>query len=79
MLIFERSHPGRRNAAQAPAHIAEIGSIPAHLLRTEAPLLPEASEMDVVRHYTRVSQKNYSIDTNFYPRGLYFMVQEPSG
>jgi glycine dehydrogenase subunit 2 len=77
MLIFERSHPGRRNAAQAPAHIAEIGSIPAHLLRTEAPLLPEASEMDVVRHYTRLSQKNYSIDTNFYPLGSCTMKYNP--
>jgi glycine dehydrogenase subunit 2 len=77
MLIFERSHPGRRNAAQAPAHIAETSGIPAHLLRTEAPLLPEASEMDVVRHYTRLSQKNYSIDTNFYPLGSCTMKYNP--
>ena len=67
MLIFERSHPGRRNAAQAPHHAAAISGIPAALLRTNQPLLPEASEMDVVRHYTRLSQKNFSIDTHFYP------------
>ncbi len=77
MLIFERSHPGRRNAAQAPAHIADVSSIPAHLLRKEAPLLPEASEMDVVRHYTRLSQKNFSIDTNFYPLGSCTMKYNP--
>jgi glycine dehydrogenase subunit 2 len=77
MLIFERSHPGRRNAAQAPAHIAETSSLPAHLLRQEAPLLPEASEMDVVRHYTRLSQKNFSIDTNFYPLGSCTMKYNP--
>ncbi|MBU0620386.1 MAG: aminomethyl-transferring glycine dehydrogenase subunit GcvPB [Gammaproteobacteria bacterium] len=77
MLIFERSHPGRRNAAQSPAHIADVTGIPAHLLRKEAPLLPEASEMDVVRHYTRLSQKNFSIDTNFYPLGSCTMKYNP--
>jgi glycine dehydrogenase subunit 2 len=77
MLIFERSHPGRRNAAQAPACLAETGGIPAHLLREEAPLLPQASEMDVVRHYTRLSQKNFSIDTNFYPLGSCTMKYNP--
>ncbi|MFH0934543.1 MAG: aminomethyl-transferring glycine dehydrogenase subunit GcvPB [Pseudomonadota bacterium] len=77
MLIFERSHPGRRNAAQSPAHSADVTGIPAHLLRKEAPLLPEASEMDVVRHYTRLSQKNFSIDTNFYPLGSCTMKYNP--
>ncbi|MDP1636329.1 MAG: aminotransferase class V-fold PLP-dependent enzyme, partial [Gallionellaceae bacterium] len=77
MLIFERSHPGRRNAAQAPDHFADVSGLPAHLLRKEAPLLPEASEMDVVRHYTRLSQKNFSIDTNFYPLGSCTMKYNP--
>ncbi|MDO8294620.1 MAG: aminomethyl-transferring glycine dehydrogenase subunit GcvPB [Gallionella sp.] len=85
MLIFERSHPGRRNAAQAPHHAAAISGsstalrtgIPAALLRTNQPLLPEASEMDVVRHYTRLSQKNFSIDTHFYPLGSCTMKYNP--
>jgi len=77
MLIFERSHPGRRNAAQAPNHVAAVSGIPASLLRTDQPLLPEASEMDVVRHYTRLSQKNFSIDTNFYPLGSCTMKYNP--
>ena len=77
MLIFERSHPGRRNAAQAPNHAAVVSGIPASLLRTDKPLLPEASEMDVVRHYTRLSQKNFSIDTNFYPLGSCTMKYNP--
>jgi glycine dehydrogenase subunit 2 len=77
MLIFERSHPGRRNAAQAPNHAAIVSDIPASLLRTDQPLLPEASEMDVVRHYTRLSQKNFSIDTNFYPLGSCTMKYNP--
>jgi glycine dehydrogenase subunit 2 len=77
MLIFERSHPGRRNAAQAPKPAPEIRGIPAHLLRNDEPLLPEASEMDVVRHYTRLSQKNFSIDTHFYPLGSCTMKYNP--
>jgi len=77
MLIFERSHPGRRNAAQAPQIDKEISGIPESLLRTDSPLLPESSEMDVVRHYTRLSQKNFSIDTNFYPLGSCTMKYNP--
>ncbi|MEJ1959634.1 MAG: aminomethyl-transferring glycine dehydrogenase subunit GcvPB [Nitrosomonadales bacterium] len=77
MLIFERSHPGRRNAAQAPAIDAVATTIPSSYLRTDKPLLPEASEMDVVRHYTRLSQKNFSIDTHFYPLGSCTMKYNP--
>ncbi|MGC2456956.1 MAG: aminomethyl-transferring glycine dehydrogenase subunit GcvPB [Gallionellaceae bacterium] len=77
MLIFEHSRAGRRNAAQAPNHAAELSGIPAAFLRKDAPLLPEASEMDVVRHYTRLSQKNFSIDTNFYPLGSCTMKYNP--
>ncbi|MDO8291612.1 MAG: aminomethyl-transferring glycine dehydrogenase subunit GcvPB [Gallionella sp.] len=85
MLIFERSHPGRRNAAQAPHHAAAASGpstglrtgIPAALLRQDQPLLPEASEMDVVRHYTGLSQKNFSIDTHFYPLGSCTMKYNP--
>ena len=85
MLIFERSHPGRRNAAQAPHNAEATGGpstglkagIPAALLRQDQPLLPEASEMDVVRHYTGLSQKNFSIDTHFYPLGSCTMKYNP--
>jgi glycine dehydrogenase subunit 2 len=77
MLIFERSHSGRRNAAQAPAHTAVVSGIPASLLRHDKPLLPETSEMDVVRHYTGLSQKNFSIDTHFYPLGSCTMKYNP--
>lgn len=51
--------------------------IPANFLRQDAPLLPECSEMDVVRHYTRLSQKNFSIDTQFYPLGSCTMKYNP--
>jgi glycine dehydrogenase subunit 2 len=77
MLIFEQSRPGRRALAQAPHQAAETVDIPASLLRDEPPLLPAASEMQVVRHYTRLSQKNFSIDTQFYPLGSCTMKYNP--
>ncbi|MGH8684472.1 MAG: aminomethyl-transferring glycine dehydrogenase subunit GcvPB, partial [Nitrosospira sp.] len=77
MLIFEHSRPGRRNYSQSPAIAAETGSIPQNLLRKIPPLLPEVSEMDAVRHYTRLSQKNFSIDTQFYPLGSCTMKYNP--
>ncbi len=77
MLIFEHSRPGRRAASQSPASPAAADDIPAELLRAEPPALPEVSEMDVVRHYTRLSQKNFSIDTQFYPLGSCTMKYNP--
>lgn len=79
MLIFERSKPGRINAAQMPRQRADITAIPAHLRRQSRPLLPEVSELQVVRHYTRLSQKNFSIDTHFYPLGSCTMKYNPRG
>ena len=77
MLIFEHSRPGRAAHAQMPEHAADVSDLPAHLLREDTPRLPEASEMDVVRHYTRLSQKNFSIDTQFYPLGSCTMKYNP--
>lgn len=77
MLIFERSQPGRANRNQAPAAQQAGVGIPAHLKRKTAPLLPQVSELDVVRHYTQLSQKNFSIDTNFYPLGSCTMKYNP--
>lgn len=76
MLIFEHSRPGRRNHSQL-AEAAEIRDIPADMMRKTAPLLPEVSEMDAVRHYTKLSQLNFSIDTQFYPLGSCTMKYNP--
>jgi len=77
MLIFERSRPGRINRAQAPVDAAPLADIPSHLLRASPPRLPEVSELDAVRHYTRLSQLNYSVDTHFYPLGSCTMKYNP--
>lgn len=76
-LIFEHSRPGRVNTTHTQRTTAQVSDIPAELLRKKAPLLPEVSEMDAVRHYTRLSQKNFSIDTHFYPLGSCTMKHNP--
>jgi glycine cleavage system P protein (glycine dehydrogenase) subunit 2 len=76
-LIFEHSRPGRINHTHTQRSAPSTSSIPAALLRKKAPQLPEVSEMDAVRHYTRLSQKNFSIDTHFYPLGSCTMKHNP--
>jgi glycine dehydrogenase subunit 2 len=76
MLIFERSRTGRRANAQAPEPLS-VTDLPPELLRSDPPCLPEVSELDAVRHYTRLSQKNFSIDTHFYPLGSCTMKYNP--
>ncbi|KFI21750.1 aminomethyl-transferring glycine dehydrogenase subunit GcvPB [Nitrosococcus oceani] len=77
MLIFESSRPGRQARAQAPKPTAATNDLPERFLRQQPPALPEVSEMDVVRHYTGLSQKNFSIDTHFYPLGSCTMKYNP--
>jgi len=77
MLIFEHSQTGRRNPSQSPHAQCAVVDIPATLRRTKRPMLPEVSEMQAVRHYTRLSQKNFSIDTHFYPLGSCTMKYNP--
>ena len=75
-LIFERGRAGRGAYAQWPAAAAEA-SLPDALRRRQAPALPAVSELQAVRHYTRLSQKNFSIDTHLYPLGSCTMKYNP--
>jgi glycine dehydrogenase subunit 2 len=75
--IFELSRPGRRAGAQGPGEIA--AAVPDALRRRKPLGLPEVSELQVVRHYTRLSQRNYSIDTHVYPLGSCTMKYNPRG
>ncbi|ADC61856.1 aminomethyl-transferring glycine dehydrogenase subunit GcvPB [Allochromatium vinosum] len=77
MLIQEQSRTGRRATAQAPLQAPEVADIPEGLRRRARPALPEVSEMQAVRHYTRLSQQNFSIDTHFYPLGSCTMKYNP--
>ena len=76
-VVFEHSRAGRRAHAQSPAQAADFGKIPDALRRQDKPGLPELSELEVVRHYTRLSQQNFSIDTHFYPLGKCTMKYNP--
>ena len=76
-LIFDQSRPGRRAPSQAPAEAAATDGLPPELLRSTPPVMPEVSELQVVRHFTRLSQLNFSIDTHFYPLGSCTMKYNP--
>lgn len=77
MLIFEQSQPGRSAAAQLPPINDLPSDLPAASLRQNALGLPEVSELQALRHYTNLSRKNFSIDTNFYPLGSCTMKYNP--
>ena len=74
-LIYELGKPGRR-AVRIPAPDVPETALPASM-RRESLDWPEVSEIDVVRHYTRVSQKNHAIDINIYPLGSCTMKYNP--
>ena len=78
-LIFELSRPGRKGY-ELPADnygVDALKDIPSSLLRKEEPELPEVSELEVVRHYTNLSSKNFGVDTGFYPLGSCTMKYDP--
>ena len=74
-LIYELSSPGRKGAA-LPECDVPLTKLPTHLMRDEL-RLPEVSEVDVVRHFTRLSQKNYCVDLGIYPLGSCTMKYNP--
>jgi glycine dehydrogenase subunit 2 len=76
-LIFELSRAGRRAATQFPPASSAPSELPAHLRRETPASLPQVSELQVVRHFTRLSQMNFSIDTHFYPLGSCTMKYNP--
>ena len=74
-LLFDVSRPGR-DGVRLPACDVPEGEIPAGLIRSRLPL-PEVAEVDVVRHYVRLSRMNYSVDNGFYPLGSCTMKYNP--
>ena len=78
--IYERSRPGRRAFVAPDSGVPERPLdelIPAELRRAEAPRLPEISEPEIVRHYNRLSKRNFDLDTGFYPLGSCTMKYNP--
>ena len=79
-LIFEQGGEGRRGYSLPRWEVEEVDAksfIPAHLLRKELEGFPQLSEMDVVRHFTRLSQWNYGVDSGLYPLGSCTMKYNP--
>jgi glycine dehydrogenase subunit 2 len=79
-LIFELSSPGRMaySLPELDVPVEDVRSrLPQGALRRAVPELPEVSELDVVRHYSRLSQMNYGLDTHFYPLGSCTMKYNP--
>jgi glycine dehydrogenase subunit 2 len=68
-LIYEISVPGRHGVRLPASDVPPAAPLPGEFLRTGPPELPELSELDVVRHYTRLSRRNVGVDTTFYPLG----------
>lgn len=75
--VFRQSVPGRTGVIPATLAKRAADMLPAELLRKNAPKLPELSELDVVRHFTRLSRLNYCVDGNFYPLGSCTMKYNP--
>jgi len=79
-LIFEISREGRQGYKLPPCDVKNIDIskiIPNNLLSEKELSLPEVSEVDVIRHYTLLSNKNYGVDTGFYPLGSCTMKYNP--
>jgi glycine dehydrogenase subunit 2 len=75
-LIFEKSTPGAR-AVDLPALDVPESALPAELVAATPPALPEIGQLDLVRHYTHLGQRSFSIDANFYPLGSCTMKYNP--
>jgi len=75
-LIFEKSVFGRRAVRTGPSDVPPI-SIRSDLLRRKPAQLSELSELDVVRHFTELSRRNFGVDSNFYPLGSCTMKYNP--
>jgi glycine dehydrogenase subunit 2 len=79
-LIFEKGAPGRRTASMPSMDVPteELTTLlPQEFLREDPAPLPEVSEIEIVRHYTHLSQRNFGVDSGFYPLGSCTMKYNP--
>jgi len=76
-LIFEKGSPGRRGTTLPEATLDSDSDLPEALRRSQDAELPETSELDVVRHFTELSRRNFGVDCGFYPLGSCTMKYNP--
>ncbi|HWV86186.1 MAG TPA: aminomethyl-transferring glycine dehydrogenase subunit GcvPB [Capillimicrobium sp.] len=78
LTIFEKGAPGRRAFACPELDVPQVdGLLPDRFRRAEGPRLPEVSEPEIVRHYVRLSKRNFDLDSGFYPLGSCTMKHNP--
>ena len=78
-LIYEQSITGRKGTQLPASDVPAAAALPKKLQRGAIIGLPEVSELDVVRHFTGLSRRNFSVDTNFYPLGSCTMKYNSKG
>lgn len=76
-LVFEKSVPSRQGVRPSRSDVPTSINVKKELLRQEPANMPELSELDVVRHFTELSRRNFGVDTNFYPLGSCTMKYNP--
>jgi len=76
-LVFEKSVADRTGVLPGPSDVPGTIHIRESLLREKPAAMPELSELDVIRHFTELSRRNYGVDTNFYPLGSCTMKYNP--
>ncbi|GGK03187.1 putative glycine dehydrogenase (decarboxylating) subunit 2 [Lentibacillus kapialis] len=79
-LIFERGKAGRTGYSFPEFDVPEMdldNEFDRNYIRSDAPELPEVSELDIMRHYTALSRRNYGVDSGFYPLGSCTMKYNP--
>jgi glycine dehydrogenase subunit 2 len=76
-LIFEKSTKGRRGVISQKSDVPTTVNIKEEFRRSSDAALPEVSELDVVRHFTGLSRRNFGVDNNFYPLGSCTMKYNP--
>jgi glycine dehydrogenase subunit 2 len=80
VTIYERSHEGRRAGTLPPLDVPDRPMdelIPGAMLRANGPELPEVSEPEIIRHYNKLSRRNFDLDSGFYPLGSCTMKHNP--
>jgi glycine dehydrogenase subunit 2 len=78
-LIFDKSSPGKKAYSLAPLDVpeADAAELLGNMLRENPAELPEVSEIEIIRHFTRLSTWNYGVDTGLYPLGSCTMKYNP--
>ena len=76
-LIFQKSQPGRKGVSLPKCDVPEMPVVPEKYCRGSDAELCELSELDVVRHFTGLSRRNFGVDTGFYPLGSCTMKYNP--